>query len=96
MDPMQGLQAVVILIGTGVASYAAIALIQAITRRIGGGSTPVISSELHAELQDLRARIEDGEQARGRIAELEERLDFAERLLTQQRESSQLMKGEGG
>lgn len=38
-------------------------------------------------LYDLEGRVADLEAAQGRVLELEERLDFAERLLTQQRES---------
>jgi hypothetical protein len=37
------------------------------------------------ELEDVRARLADLEQAQGRVVELEERLDFAERLLAQEK-----------
>lgn len=36
-----------------------------------------------AEIGELRSRVEQLETERGRIAELEERLDFTERVLTQ-------------
>jgi Tfp pilus assembly protein PilO len=94
MDPERGVQMLVILIGTGVLSYGAIALIQVLVKRLGSRSPEVMPEELQRELQEMRARIEDGEQAQARIAELEERLDFAERLLTQQREAAQLGKGD--
>lgn len=94
MDPEHGVQLLVILIGTGVVSYGAIALIQVLVKRLGGRSPEAIPEELQRELQEMRARIEEGEQARERIAELEERLDFAERMLTQQREATQLGKGD--
>lgn len=51
----------------------------------GGGSS--------GEIQQLKARVEALEDAAGRVQELEERLDFAERLLTQQRERGQLPAG---
>jgi len=46
-----------------------------------------------AEVQQLRARVEALEDAAGRVQELEERLDFAERLLTQQRHRGELARG---
>ncbi len=42
------------------------------------------------EVEDLRARLGELEQQVDRIHELEERLDFAERLLAQAREPAQL------
>lgn len=42
------------------------------------------------EMQQLRARVEVLEDAVGRVQELEERLDFAERILAQQRERGRL------
>src|SRR3990172_960968 len=38
------------------------------------------------EVQQLRARVEALEDAAGRVQELEERLDFAERVLTQSKQ----------
>jgi hypothetical protein len=38
-----------------------------------------------AELEQLRSRVEALEDTSARVQELEERLDFAERLLTQQK-----------
>ncbi len=45
-------------------------------------------------LYDLESRVADLEAAQGRVLELEERLDFTERLLAQQRETSRLGAGE--
>lgn len=45
------------------------------------------------EVQQLRARVEALEESVGRVQELEERLDFAERILAQQRERGQLPAG---
>lgn len=56
----------------------------AIARRIGGGSGPSESGARDHELTELQTR----------VAELEERLDFTERVLLQERQSSQLRPGE--
>ena len=61
---------------------------RALARRIEGqaGATAVAP----AELEELRLRLEEVEQQLGRVHELEERLDFSERLLAQQREQDRL------
>ncbi len=46
-----------------------------------------------AEVQQLRARVEQLEDGAARVQDLEERLDFTERVLTQQRERGQLPAG---
>ena len=53
-----------------------------------GGLTP-------PELEDLRGRVEFLEDAADRVQELEERLDFTERMLAQQ-QRQQLDPGSGG
>jgi hypothetical protein len=55
----------------------------ALAERIRGGAAPVVDPALGAEVDHLR----------GRLAEVEERLDFAERLLAQAREADQLPGG---
>lgn len=45
------------------------------------------------DLEELRARVAELEADRGHMAELEERLDFAERLLAQRDGSAQLRGG---
>jgi hypothetical protein len=59
-------------------------------RRIEQDGTGGASAE---ELDQLHARLEELEAGQSRIADLEERLDFAERLLTRQREPDQLPEG---
>ena len=54
-----------------------------IDRKTASGTDP----ELQAEISDLHARIEALEREQGRVEELENRLDFAERLLARGRES---------
>ena len=74
-----------ILIAAGTVSYLAFTAVQVVRRRLLGEGLPALE-----ELEDLRQRVreleEQGTQSAGydalsRVAELEERLDFAERLL---------------
>lgn len=60
---------------------------QAIARRIGGGKsrgeTGLSTGEMAAErVAELEARVSELEAVQARLLELEERVDFAERLLT--------------
>jgi hypothetical protein len=59
-----------------------------IDRRTAGAS-----DDLVAEFNDLRARVEELEQSRTRMLELEDRVDFAERLLARARESGEAPGG---
>jgi hypothetical protein len=53
------------------------------------------TGEMAAErIADLEARVADLEIAQGRVAELEERMDFSERLLTQQSHESRVASPE--
>ena len=65
-------------------------LMRAFARRIEGrGANPA----LQGEIEQLRARVADVEVLQHRVAELEERVDFAERLLAQKREPERLGRG---
>ncbi len=57
-----------------------------IDRKMASGT----DHELHAEILDLHARIETLERDQGRVEELEDRLDFAERLLADGKRPDQL------
>jgi hypothetical protein len=61
-------------------------LMRAIGRRIEGSG----NDALRREVLELRERVRDLESGQHHVAELEERLDFAERLLAQRREAEQL------
>ena len=61
----------------GTVTYASIAIVNAVVSRIRG--RPDVSSE---ELEYLRDRAEQVDVLNDRVAELETRLEFAERLLT--------------
>lgn len=67
-----------------------IPLIKAFAARIEGKG----NSALEHRVQELEQRVHEGEQAQQRVAELEERLDFAERLLAQ-REEPMRLRGDG-
>ena len=76
-------------VGIPVGAYAAIAA----TRSIWGRPQPSPESADAAELATLRERVQELEVLQGRMMELEERLDFAERMLVQQREAGRLPEG---
>lgn len=63
-------------------------LVRAIARRLEGRRTP--DPAMLAEVDELRARVAELEQQQDRFHELEERIDFTERLLAQQREQARL------
>lgn len=65
-------------------------LIRGIARRIEGRGG--MDAEARAELQELRERVSRLEEGHPRMTELEERVDFAERLLAQ-REPERLRGG---
>ena len=64
---------------------------QAYSRRIEGDTQQARPS---AELADLEARVRDLEARESRMAELEERMDFSERMLAQHRDQARLGAGE--
>ena len=62
-----------------------------------GQTVGLTSGEMAAErLAELEQRLAELEAGHGRMAELEERLDFAERLLSQRREPEQVGLGDRG
>lgn len=63
----------------------------AVARRIVGRPEP---DDAHAEIEEVRARVTDEvDVLKNRLAEVEERLDFAERLLAHGRQTDQLPEG---
>jgi hypothetical protein len=89
--PLFGMAVGVIFIIAAAVSVVQIAQSQighAIARRIRGGELD--GSESHTTLNELREQVAGLEQ---RLAESEERLDFAERLLAQQRPPEALPGG---
>jgi hypothetical protein len=70
---------------------------KAVGRRIAGGglSAGQVTGETRVELEDLMARMHDVEAECARLADVETRLDFAERMLAQQRPVAALGDGDG-
>lgn len=63
----------------------------AVAQRLSGRRGAIDS---HAEIEDLDGRVTaEMDNLRHRLAEVEERLDFAERLLTQDAPANQLPRG---
>lgn len=69
-------------------AYGGFTLIKALNRRMGGDRAPPVLSR--DELEVMRAQLADVDSLRDRLGELEERLDFAERVLAQRGEAGQL------
>ncbi len=87
---LEDMAAVVLLLGVGLILAALIwPLIKAIARRIEGGAASV---EVQTELEGLRERVRQLEEIAPRMTELEERLDFTERVVAQGREPDRLQR----
>jgi hypothetical protein len=71
----------VILAGLAAATLVLWPLVRALARRLEGKAAP--SAALLAELDELRGRVQELEGTQNRLLDLEERLDFTERILTQ-------------
>ena len=67
-------------------------LMRAIGRRIEGRSVGT-DPTLRAEVEQLHSRLAEVDALQHRVMELEERVDFAERLLSQRREPERLERG---
>jgi len=65
-------------------------IVRALARRLEGRGT--VDAALRAEVEQLHHRLGDVDALQGRIAELEDRLDFTERLLAQTREPDRLQR----
>jgi len=89
-DPVLINQLIIPLAGMATAVILGLPVVKAIVRFVErkGGGTP--DTRLREELEELRSRLEAVEEVRTRILELEERLDFAERMLARSRERPQI------
>ena len=65
-------------------------IMRAIARRLEVRTRHDADSALREEVTQLHAQLAEVEAMQGRLAELEERVDFAERLLAQHREPGRL------
>lgn len=77
----------------GATVYGLIAFIGVAVRRMEGRPS-ASAEELRGELDDLQARVAAGDALQQRVGELEERLDFAERMLAQAAEAPRLPRGQ--
>jgi hypothetical protein len=85
---LEDIAAVVLLLGVGLIIAALIwPLIRAVARRIEGGAA---GAEMQSELDTLRERVRQLEDIAPRMADLEERLDFAERIVAKTQEPDRL------
>ena len=73
----------------GVLTFGSLTLIRAFARRIEGRQSGDLGA-LADQVEYLRQKVEEGEGAQARILELEERLEFAERLLAREGERTRL------
>ena len=87
---LEGIAAIVLLLGAGLIIAALIwPLIRALAKRIEGGAP---GAEMQAELDSLRERVRQLEDIAPRMSELEERVDFTERIVAQGREPDRLQR----
>jgi hypothetical protein len=93
---IEGVLAIVFLFGGGTLIAVAFSPIgRAVADRIGGKSSAAGGGELRAELADHKEAVgQDLEAVRREVAELAERLDFAERLLAKGREGQRIGPGQ--
>jgi hypothetical protein len=79
---------------TGIAAIVARAVVRYQDRRLRGrGEAP--DPAVQAELEDMRAQLADHQDVRQRLVELEERMDFAERMLARAKPERLTPGGEG-
>jgi hypothetical protein len=85
---MEGILAIIFLFGGGTVAAVSFSPVgRALADRIRGHKSPAgPDPEVLTELDQLRQE----------LTEVQERLDFAERLLSQRREAGQLAAGQGG
>ncbi len=78
---------IVPLAGMATGAIISIGFFKTVRHVIDRKSSRGVDAELQEEIADLHARIELLERDQGRVEELEDRLDFAERLLARASES---------
>lgn len=93
MDDVVKLFGIMIAItGAGTLAYVAVAFAGVFVKRL---ERPVTTqTELEGRVEELQARLDRLEGAELRMAELEERVDFTERLLAQGREQARIGPGQ--
>ncbi len=84
---MEPIMLLVPIVGMATGAIISIAFFKTVRHFIDRKTASGTDHELQGEIADLHARIEALEREQGRVEELEDRLDFAERLLARGRES---------
>jgi hypothetical protein len=69
-------------------------IVKVVDRKLGGSSSPGDLRELRADVDRLTTQLGGVEDIAHRVAELEERIDFTERVLAQERARPGLPHGE--
>lgn len=87
-DVVTLLQVLLSLVAAGSVAYASFTLINSWSRRLNAKLGP--SGLEPDEVEALRAQGAEIDELKGRLLEVEERLDFAERMLTESRDASRL------
>ncbi|HXV91401.1 MAG TPA: hypothetical protein VD707_08530 [Gemmatimonadales bacterium] len=75
------------LLTIGAATWLLTPIVRGLGERLRGGPGAADLDALRLEMEALRDTLQ---QARGDVADLQERVDFAERLLAQQRDAARL------
>ncbi len=82
---------IIALIGAGIGAYAGVTVVSVMKRRFEGKlETTGFPPE---ELDAIHARLDAADALEARVAELEERADFAERMLVEKGEPERLSRG---
>jgi predicted nuclease with TOPRIM domain len=87
VGPVVGIGAIILFVATG------IVMVRVLTSKLahsGLKSRVVDATERDQVLEDVQVRLGELDQLKQRISELEERVDFAERILAKQREGLRL------
>jgi hypothetical protein len=81
------------IVGAGSIGYLAFGAVRIAVRRMERRAGLAAQQGGGGDSADLEARVAALEEATSRLAELEERVDFAERMLARQREADRLNPG---
>jgi hypothetical protein len=86
VGPVVGIGAIIMFVATG------IVMVRVLTSKLApaGRSRAVDPTERDQVLEDVQVHFGELEQLKQRMSELEERVDFAERLLAKEREGRRL------
>lgn len=88
------------ILGMGLGAFAMFAIYRTVNRHLDRRHERFMAerngSPGSSQLEELRARVEELEEGSLRMQDLEERLDFAERLLAQQQRKELDSRGRGG